>query len=193
MELITELGVRNNGKRGYMWALFKCPKCNRQIERMKHQGIHQEQCQECFRAYHKQTQIKHGDRHSRLYRTWVNMKARCNNPKEPKYMYYGAKGITVCEEWLDYTAFKEYALANGYTDQLTIDRIDVTGNYEPSNCQFITNKENAGKDKIAITLPAYLEITKLIAAGVGIAKAYTSFGYSRTSYYTAKKRYENAN
>ena len=191
MKLIKELGVRNNGKRGYMWALFECPKCGKQIERMKHQGINQEQCQECFREYHKQTQIKHGDRYSRLYRTWINMRARCTNPNEVKYKLYGARGITICKEWDNYEVFKTWALTNGYTDTLTIDRIDVNGNYEPGNIQFITNKENAGKDKIVISETAYNEIVADIQAGTPVKTAYEKRSVSRGAYYNAKKRYTN--
>lgn len=191
MELIKELGVRSNGKRGYMWAEFKCPKCDKHIERMKHQGIRQEQCQECFRAYHKQTQIKHGDRYSRLYRTWTNMKARCLNPKEKKYPLYGGRGITICIEWLEYSNFKFWALSNGYTNELTIDRKNVNGNYEPFNCVFISNKENAGKDKIVISYKQYKDILADIATGTPIKYAYTKLGFSRGAYYNAKKRYAN--
>lgn len=190
MKLLKILDLRHNGKRNYRWALFECPKCGKEIERMKHQGEHQEQCQECFREYHKQTQITHGDRYSRLYRTWTNMRARCNNPNEKKYQLYGGRGITVCEEWSTYQTFKDWALSNGYTDELTIDRIDVNGNYEPNNCQFILNSENAGKDKITINRKQYKDIKALIAAGIKVTEAYTSLGFSRTAYYNARKRYE---
>ena len=191
MKLIKELEVRNNGKRGYMWGLFECPKCFTQIERMKHQGISQQQCPKCFREYHQQTQIQHGDRYTRLYRTWINMKARCNNPNEQKYKFYGAKGIKLCSEWNKYINFKDWALNNGYSDNLTIDRINVKGNYEPSNCCFILNKENAGKDKIKISKEVYLKIKDLISKGSGVEDSYKSLGFSRRAYYGAKERYEN--
>ena len=191
MEVIKELGIRSNGKRGYMWALFKCPTCNTSIERMKHQGKSQEQCPECARKSQKEKVTSHGDRHSRLYRTWINMRARCNNPNEPKYESYGNKGITVCQEWDKYEVFKEWALSNGYTDDLTIDRINVNGNYSPDNCQFITNSENASKDRISVSYKQLKDIQALIATGLKVAEAYTSLGYSRTAYYNAKKRYTN--
>jgi len=91
------------------------------------------------------------NRHSRrkkfkLYVTWKNMKARCSNPNVPFFKYYGGKGVSVCPEWKnDYLAFKNWASANGYEKGLTIDRIDNDGNYEPSNCQFITQSENSSK------------------------------------------------
>lgn len=191
MELIKELGIRLNGKRGYMWALFKCPICNAEIERMKHQGKVQETCPSCSRELHAQKVKTHGDRYSRLYRIWINIKVRIYNKNDSKYPLYGGRGITLCKEWHTYLEFKTWALTNGYTDELTIDRIDVNGNYEPANCKFITNKENAGKDKIVISYKQFKDIQTLIYSGSKIADAYKSLGFSRTAYYNAKKRYND--
>lgn len=93
---------------------------------------------------------KHGDKSirnpARLYITWISMKDRCYNPKEPAFKYYGGKGIKVCSEWLtNYPVFKKWALTSGYQDNLTIDRIDSNGNYCPSNCHWLTKSENAKK------------------------------------------------
>ena len=90
--------------------------------------------------------LKHGGSETRLYRTWTSMRKRCYNPKDPSYKYYGGKCIQVCAEWKnDFIAFRNWALNNGYADNLTIDRIDNDGNYEPSNCQFLTKSENTRK------------------------------------------------
>lgn len=81
---------------------------------------------------------------TRLYRTWSNMKQRCYNPNSCSFDRYGKKGIVVCDEWLnDFKAFYDWSIENGYDDNLTIDRIDSSGNYCPENCQWITNSENS--------------------------------------------------
>lgn len=79
---------------------------------------------------------------TRLYKTWANMKSRCNNSKASNYAYYGDKGIGICNAWsTDFMGFYNWAIGNGYLDDLTIDRIEVDGNYEPSNCRWATMQE----------------------------------------------------
>ena len=79
---------------------------------------------------------------TRIYETWQDMKRRCYNKQNARYDRYGGRGITVCEEWLnDFQSFYDWAINNGYSDDLTIDRIDNDGNYEPANCKWSTNKE----------------------------------------------------
>jgi hypothetical protein len=74
------------------------------------------------------------------------MKDRCTNPHNKSYHRYGGRGISVCDEWMnDYSAFQSWALSHGYTENLTIDRIDNDGNYTPNNCQWLTASENSKK------------------------------------------------
>lgn len=90
--------------------------------------------------------IKHNESNGRLYSVWIDMKKRCYNPKYKQYKDYGGRGIKVCDEWLhDFSAFKEFALANGYDStakfgECTIDRINVNENYCPQNCRFVDMK-----------------------------------------------------
>lgn len=99
---------------------------------------------------------KHGESgnktRSRLYVIWSNMKQRCNNPNNYTFRWYGGRGIIMCEEWDDYLNFKEWALSHGYSDDLTIDRIDPDGDYEPSNCQWISKHDNCTKRHVAKSL-----------------------------------------
>lgn len=86
--------------------------------------------------------ITHNMSNTRLYRIWQSMKSRCYYKQNNRYKYYGANGIKVCDEWLNnFQAFYNWAIDNGYKENLTIDRIDTNDDYKPSNCHWATNLE----------------------------------------------------
>ena len=106
-------------------------------------------------CYHKEVTGKirrtHGGTGTRLHSIWQNMKARCYRESAREYENYGGRGITICDEWRnDYKAFHDWAVENGYADNLTIDRKNVNGNYEPSNCRWITNEEQQRNKRYSV-------------------------------------------
>ena len=113
---------------------------------------------------------KHNHSKERLYFIWKGIRKRCNNPNEKAYKNYGGRGIKLCDEWNNYENFREWALSHGYRDDLTIDRIDVNGNYKPSNCRWATMKEQARNKQNTIYI-SYKGLTKTLvewAEDIGI-------------------------
>ena len=105
------------------------------------------------KPYGNHNHLTHGKRHTRLYRIWANIKTRCFNTNDLHYKRWGALGITMCDEWKNnFQAFYNWAMSNGYADDLTIDRIDNYGNYEPSNCRWVTVKEQNQNKKNVVLL-----------------------------------------
>lgn len=112
----------------------------------------------CFKC-RKPSNIRHNKVHTRLYCIHQGIKKRCYNKQEKAYPNYGGRGITMCDEWRkDFMVFYNWAMNNGYNDNLTIDRINVDGNYEPDNCRCVDRKTqniNTRRELYGIVLHEY--------------------------------------
>src|SRR3990167_11153701 len=109
---------------------------------------------------------KHGETKTKLHHVWSLMKQRCLNPNCLSYKDYGGRGITICPEWTnDYITFRDWALSNGYKEGLIFDRENPDGNYEPSNCRFLTIEESNRNTTKTITMQIANEIRTLWNTG----------------------------
>lgn len=134
----------------------------------------------------KKANTTHGLTGSRLHNVWSSMKGRCLNENDPSYTRYGGRGIMICDEWLsDFMNFYNWSMENGYSDDLSIDRIDNDGNYEPSNCRWATGVEQQNNRSITLfyehnneTLPLTEWCERLNLSYYTIHKRISAYGYS---------------
>lgn len=159
---LVALEVSGRNKYGNLMWLCKCDCGN--MHTVPSGKLIQGKSKSCG-CYAKEVHAKSLEKHGittggkpRTFTIWCGMKARCLDPKAISYKSYGARGITVCQEWLGEQGFENFhnwAIANGYTDELTIDRIDNNGNYEPNNCRWVEAKENRKKQRNVHYVEAY--------------------------------------
>lgn len=142
LTMVSDKFLANNGK-SYK-AKFRC-KCGNIKEIAIYDVIsgHTKSCGCIQRNYAKMRSYTHGDTYTRLYGIWSDMKSRCHNSNQTDYARYGGRGISVCRDWNCYENFRDWAINNGYSDNLTIDRIDVNKGYSPDNCRWATAKQQS--------------------------------------------------
>lgn len=141
--------IRPTGRKTFpsgnaVW-IFECD-CGNVVERtIPPSSIKMPSCGCYVREHAENLNKTHGGRHERLYLVWMDMRRRCLDESDQSYKDYGGRGIIVCDEWKDYSVFREWAKSTGYDEtarshKCTIDRIDVNGNYEPRNCRWVDSK-----------------------------------------------------
>lgn len=175
MKLIEEIESRRD-QQGVLrkWGVFWCDFCLEEVIREYYSGLLYNSCG-CRKG-----SITHGETGARLHIIWKSMKKRCSDINNK---YYGGRNIIVCPEWAnDYIKFRDWALNNGYADSLEIDRIKTNGNYEPSNCQWLTHTENMRKtNRCKITLNLANEIKLKRKEGISCTQLAKEYNISRNS------------
>ena len=154
MKLIRNLPTKIINGRVVSYGIFWCEDCKQEVEKRLGNGLRYKSCG-CYK-------IKHSESHTKLYRVWHDMKQRILNSNNKFYKDYGDRGIAICPEWTDkengYINFRDWSLNNGYKEGLFIDRKNPNGNYETSNCRWITVLESNRNKTNTITMEIANEI-----------------------------------
>lgn len=150
MKIVREIPREKNVRRK---AVFECKSCKKHIEAFVHNmnkkgRVNSGMCKSCATIFFHTTHGEAGKVCSKLYNSWRSMVKRCTYHKTNGYENYGGRGITVFEDWKIFENFKKWAIETNYQEGLTIERINVNGNYEPSNCKWITKEEQTANKRL---------------------------------------------
>lgn len=164
--------------------ICKCTHCNT-LKEIRPENLVKGLCINC----NCKTLKNHGMSKTKLYRSWVSMMARCFDIKNIRYSSYGGRGITVCSDWQKAGAFLDWAIKNGYEEGLTLERVDVYGNYCPENCTWIPLKDQCRNKR---KLHSKTGITGVSNYSCGYEAYWTEGGKKRRKKFSFKEHGENA-
>ena len=189
--LLEDLGYlypNENSKQKRRFGIYKCGFCGTKF-RACINSVKQGNSKSCG-CYQKrrtsESHKTHGLKNTRLYSIWRNMKGRTLNPKNKDYPNYGGRGITICDEWLDVQNFYDWAMSNGYSKELSIDRIDNGGGYSPENCRWTTptiqnrNQRIQKNNTSGYKGVSYHKRDKIFTAQIKVNKKRIHLGYFQT-------------
>lgn len=187
--LIEDLGMHyatNKSKKKSRYGLFECPICKEsyrtQINNVKNGNS--SKCRSCSMTL---CQTTHGRKNTRLYKIWADMKGRCLNSNHQSFKNYGLLGVIVCDSWIEYLNFEKWALSSGYKDNLTIDRIDAYGNYEPDNCRWADwGTQARNKRKLNSNSSGYVGVFWVKSVGKWCAKLSINYKSITLGYYRCR-------
>lgn len=150
LTIVEDLGMlfpSLTSKQKKRFAIFTCPFCGKDFK-SETTSVKKGRATKCKSCSIKVSKTTHGESKSKLHNTWIALRDRCNNPNFGGFKNYGGRGISVCKEWDDYLSFKNWSLSNGYSPDLSIDRIDPSGNYCPDNCRWTTRTVQARNTRL---------------------------------------------